>query len=485
MENRREWLKKVPISLVAGLAIGSVAHLIRSSQAQENPATEREESYIIFIDSEDGNKIKARNGITGKIDYSDADAATVIQNAIDGLTNGGKIFVKQGIYSITQPIAITKNNFYFEGEGRSTTLQGAAGSVDVLTLTSPRGSSELENIGIENLTVCGYSRTDSGNLITSTQSAGTSNRVARLCLRGLKLVNVASGKSAIYLVNPVNVYIEDSMITGLDSNSCGITAIADGYASGHICLVGNYFHFGGSYNGATMLHFSTASGSSLRRVTAVANSFWMGSGATLGTAVLIDGCSSQGYRFISNSFEEFYKTFNIQPSSGYLIRDVRIENNMIWYRTSLAESGQSMIYTGTRTKGIQIVGNYFEAVPGSGATGINDDNGAEPNNKIERNEFRFVDSPIQPTSVFTKMRGNIGYVTENAGTATFSGNGAATFTIAHGLASTPRIALVTAGSSDARGDFYVTYDASNITVTYGTPPPTGTNNVVLLWYAEM
>jgi hypothetical protein len=75
---------------------------------------------------------------------------------------------------------------------------------------------------------------------------------------------------------------------------------------------------------------------------------------------------------------------------------------------------------------------------------------------------------------------------KNGGTATFSGTGTqTTFTIPHGLAGTPKVAVVTAGSNDAKGDFYVTYDATNIIVTYATAPPSGTNNVVLNWYAEM
>jgi hypothetical protein len=78
------------------------------------------------------------------------------------------------------------------------------------------------------------------------------------------------------------------------------------------------------------------------------------------------------------------------------------------------------------------------------------------------------------------------FVTQNGGTATFSGNGSTkTFTIAHGLASAPSKVLVTAGSDAAKGDFYATADATNITVTYGTAPPSGTNNVVLYWYAEV
>jgi hypothetical protein len=84
------------------------------------------------------------------------------------------------------------------------------------------------------------------------------------------------------------------------------------------------------------------------------------------------------------------------------------------------------------------------------------------------------------------VKNNIGYVTENSGTATFSGNGSqTTFTIAHGLAGTPNVVNVTPASNDAKGSFYVTVDATNIYVNYATAPPSGTNNVVLYWSASV
>jgi hypothetical protein len=68
------------------------------------------------------------------------------------------------------------------------------------------------------------------------------------------------------------------------------------------------------------------------------------------------------------------------------------------------------------------------------------------------------------------------------GTSTQNGTGAQTvFTIPHGLGTTPAGAQVNAGSADARGPFHVSWDATNITVTYGAAPASGTNNVVLRW----
>jgi len=83
------------------------------------------------------------------------------------------------------------------------------------------------------------------------------------------------------------------------------------------------------------------------------------------------------------------------------------------------------------------------------------------------------------------IRRNIGYVTENGGVATFSGDGTTTqFKIAHGLASTPSKVIVTPASANASGSFYVTADSTYIYVNYSTAPPTGTNNDVLYSHAD-
>ena len=89
-----------------------------------------------------------------------------------------------------------------------------------------------------------------------------------------------------------------------------------------------------------------------------------------------------------------------------------------------------------------------------------------------------------PTTLIIKR--NVGYATENSGTATFSGDGStAQFSIAHGLVSEPSKVQVTPMTEDAAGDFYVTKDSTNIYVNYLSAPPSGSNNVKLSWYAEV
>jgi hypothetical protein len=92
-------------------------------------------SYIIF---NEGSVVNARNGNTGTIDYSGSDPAVVISDAIDALSNGGKILIKAGVYVLNSlPIilggdagsaAIGSNStsgVELCGEGPSTVLKAA------------------------------------------------------------------------------------------------------------------------------------------------------------------------------------------------------------------------------------------------------------------------------------------------------------------------------------------------------------------------
>ena len=68
-------------------------------------------SYIIYID--DLGYICAKNGETGKIDYRDTDAATVINNAVAQLELGGKVVLKRDLYLITDTITIENHGIEF------------------------------------------------------------------------------------------------------------------------------------------------------------------------------------------------------------------------------------------------------------------------------------------------------------------------------------------------------------------------------------
>lgn len=61
---------------------------------------------------------------------------------------------------------------------------------------------------------------------------------------------------------------------------------------------------------------------------------------------------------------------------------------------------------------------------------------------------------------------------------------ATSFTVAHGYGAIPLSYQVTAASASATGAYYVTADATNLTITYLTAPASGTNNLIWKWTAQ-
>lgn len=81
---------------------------------------------------------------------------------------------------------------------------------------------------------------------------------------------------------------------------------------------------------------------------------------------------------------------------------------------------------------------------------------------------------------------SISAYTENKGTATKDGDGTTTaFSFAHGAGGTPGWFSVTPTSADAASDFSVTAGATDLTVTYTFPPPTGTSNLTFAFRATI
>jgi len=129
---------------------------------------EQSASYVIF---KSGSTIYAKNGATGQIEFSGTDAATVIQAAINALTSGGIVYIKQGKYSIEKTINITMSSIALEGSiGGSDIYEGGTilhgdGSTLLLNVSGPIGG-EIEVVNIR------YINFDGG---ASTKTVGAHN----------------------------------------------------------------------------------------------------------------------------------------------------------------------------------------------------------------------------------------------------------------------------------------------------------------------
>ena len=76
-------------------------------------------SYIVW---RNGSTYYARNGTTGEIEFKSTNASWVIQQSVDKLSNGGEIYIKHGIYNISNKITIWHHGIRIVGEGRGQRL---------------------------------------------------------------------------------------------------------------------------------------------------------------------------------------------------------------------------------------------------------------------------------------------------------------------------------------------------------------------------
>lgn len=168
-----------------------------------NAAKNQPYSYIIYQTS---GTIYARNGTTGAVDYSGADAATVINSAITALGgHGGKILIKKGSYDIATTIHAC-GGLRIEGEGlnkyanqQGTCLQLTADNTAVIDVNV---ADNQYFFSIANIELYGNGHTTGG------QTAG----------------DITSGTFGIKLTNSFSDYlIENCFIHGFYCNIYGDT----------------------------------------------------------------------------------------------------------------------------------------------------------------------------------------------------------------------------------------------------------------------
>jgi len=100
------------VQLPSGLSIPTNVLIVEDYQGVRSFYTSRDvyppavepAGYIIF---KDGSLVKAKNGQTGEIEFSDEDAAVVVRAANDALsTEGGVIFFKPGLYEFKSNVDV-------------------------------------------------------------------------------------------------------------------------------------------------------------------------------------------------------------------------------------------------------------------------------------------------------------------------------------------------------------------------------------------
>lgn len=419
--------------------------------------------FIIF---KRGAKTYAKDGNTGEIVYKDVDAATVIQWVINNLGEGGKIFIKKGLYVINKKITIDRR-VTIEGEGhgaptswdKAMTILKLADNFPDDTMFDLVPSSGLTDTWWQlpvftRMMLNGNRNNQTKEINCFTQETGSAVDIHFLRL----WFNDWSGY-AIYLQDYYDHHIEDCVFEGTDHYSIYIGNATANY------ITHNYMTSGGGF-----VFFDTAN------PTLIASNH-ISSTSTTDALFYYNLSIAGGYaqRYIGN----YLRGHKIIDSTGASSIQLYIIGNEIMGQ-STSDNPLINLYHVSYAK---ILSNHFSYA--DVAIQLNS-NTAIPMIAYNTFDTGNVTTPISgsaSSSYPTYIHHNYGWQTENSGTYTASGDGSTTqFTIAHGLVAEPSKVTVTPASADAAGDFYVTKDATNIYINYKTAPASGTDN--LSWYWE-
>ena len=424
------WLLTLTVVVVIKMPVFSDGQKISASLAWDRLIESIPASYVIW---KDGDTYRAECLLKGGTDYSGTDASQVIQSAIDALSSGGIIAFKPATYNSIN-ISIDKCGIKLVGLAYSTIESATYGvifkgiaSTPIINIT---GASDnyIRGIEIDNIIFSGEDISDCIGI----KGSYTRDLKVRDCF-----FYVLQG-GAIDLDNAENPTIEHCHFSGCGKDGVNTIDIAgtstmilirkclffnDKYrsisltGSSSMMLKENYFE---AYSGYPTQEFVYANGP----LKAIHNFFF---GTDLGGIALYsrgDGAVIESNYFTGGVPASYPRlgTLSVSNSHGSIVAKNYFTNCERPFYCDLVEN-------------FTLRNNIFEDYtnpPAFGGTG----------------------------SVY--YEGNIGYVTENSGTATISASTSVTFE--HGLAGTPT--HVEVGWKDTGyGDWKWTANATHITIT--------------------
>jgi len=438
-------------------------------------------SAIVYID---GSTVYAEDAEGKTIAQGEAGVndASVIQSAIDALPSGeGKILIAEGTYAISSKISINNNDIVIEGVGDSTILK--------MTDNTVEANYGIFEISANKITICNMkfdgNRTNQGTYDKTPHligGAGNNLRFKRLYIHD----TMGDG---IELLNSENVWIINCRFYNVKEHSIHLNGVTIAHVIGNYIKDENIAAIVNDHGGSDMV--------------IIANNIIDNENTTAAGIQLAGDSGIKGDTVIMGNIIK-YGRYGIFVLDGYT--NIKIIGNTIINQTRYAvlvgsdkctvigntiiAGSYTSVYVPVYVSGTYnlIKDNYIRHYEGSVPYLIKEVTGADYN-IIDGNDLHdgvVSTSIINKVGTNTKIKNNIGYVTENSGTATFSGDGTTTaFTFAHGLATTPTHVEISPKSDDATGDWKWSADATNITITFMTAPASGTDNVVFSWRAEV
>jgi len=498
------------------------------SNNKEYRSTEETASYIIFI--EDGI-VKAKNGHTGKIEFSDPDAATVIQSAVNALPNGGNIFFKRAEYEISTPLVINSiNNLALIGESGATFVQTA--DVDIL-----RFEGTIEGLILANLTFTsspnrghvGYGINidtgDSGELflrnmiynvkITHMKQAFRIGGAMILFMENISLLYCGDSTTATPCLNiptPATLTTHGVFIRNLWIEHPYYRAVYVGLNNYDILIDGFWIEVGTAPEQDYYIYIDGAATTWLKNGRVIG-----GSAAAIYFAsiegkienVTIISASGDGIQIPNRSAARASQLVKVfiegVGGTGILVQIDRVKikgceigavgSNAIHLNPGhFSEISDCFIFGNTGygiwlqgTLYAQITDNYIDDKNRNGVAQNSQthgiiETGASDNNLIVNNiTLNHLTANILTVGANTIVKDNIGFTTENSGVATIP-NGSSSVVVDHGLAAAPSVVKLTGTHSEVK-DCWVTNPTSTQFTINASAAVTADRDVY--WQAEV
>jgi len=417
-------------------------------------------SYVIWTDY---SIVYARNGLTGMIDFSGVDAAAVINNAITATceNGGGLVLLKSGNYTLNSSI-ILKSYVTLEGEGwgeqNAATILRLADNVNDDVIKTPKQKNH--HITIRHLQIEGnnaHQTSGNGLTIYATDRFVVEFCMIKWCKDNGIFTSGWNGESCIQTIMK-NVFVY----------GCGKYQI---YLSGTDNLV----------QGVDLGHDYTQEGTESAlylywaHKSIVADSFFWGSkhGIVIdqSNSVLVTGCRVDYNR---------YDGVVLKYSSNNVIDGNEIVHNSQYcagYADGIYLIGSKTLPCNNNT----ISNNFIGEDSGDQQFhryAINEEGPyCDRNLIIGNNVHCLYEERIRWTGVNSVVCNNLGYITENAGTAT----GTSPIYVAHGLFKNPTYVMLSVNGAVPHQTSWSNYNNTHIAIYHNAGEGIA---ITVTWYAK-
>jgi len=417
-----------------------------------------EASYIVWKDK---TVVYARNGLTGAIDYSGEDAASVINSAIAkaSANGGGLVFVKSGNYEIDSSIVL-RSYVALEGEGwgeqSAATVLSLKSGLNFDVIATPKEKNfhvAIRNLRIEGSRI-GESDTSDGIHVYASDRAVIENVAVRNCDdKGIHVEGYGGEVSIQPFIRSVYVY------------GCGNEGIQVSATDAHVSDV----DVGGCGQAALLLYLAHNS-------VVTHCSFW---GSKHGIKVeQTNNCAITACRVDYNREDGIF----VSASSRNVVSSCEV------YHNSLMAAGRcdGIYLVGTEaypsTDNI-VMGNYVGEEKGSLIAyhrySINEDDAYCDSNLFAKNDVAecMFSEKIRVSGANSKVKENIGYVTENSGTA----SGTSPIIVAHELCTSPTCVTISVKGTTPYQTSWSNYNNTYIAIYHNAGDAV---SITVTWHAE-